>query len=256
MIKIIKNMSERAAVIGEAIFFLGSIFKEIFRGRIRWNEVLAQMYDQGVRSILIVVLTSLASGMVLGLQGYITLQRFGAKEFIARLVVLSLVRELSPVFTALIFSGKAGAGMTAALGTMNTNDQIQATRAMGVNPIEFLVVPRFLACVLVMPVLVVISEIVGILGGYLIAVNEANLPGVFYIRETIQSVTFIDFLSGYIKVFFFSIIVAWICCYQGFYTTGGSQGVGRFTTNAVAYSYISIIVSNVVLTKIILTLWG
>ena len=148
--------------VGEAIFFLGDIVSLIFRGRIRVKDVLNQMYEQGVQSIVIVMLTSLATGTVLGLQGFITLQRFGAKEFIARLVVLSLVREMSPVFTALIFSGKAGAGITAELGTMSTKDQIQATRAMGVDPIEYLVVPRFLACVLVLPLLVIISEILGI----------------------------------------------------------------------------------------------
>ena len=184
------------------------------------------------------------------------MQRFGAKEFIPQLVALSLVRELGPVFTALIFSGKAGAGMTAELGTMNTHDQIQATRALGVNPIEFLVVPRFLACMLVLPMLVIISEILGIVGGYLIAVNHAHLPGAFYINETMQAVDFVDFFSGFIKVFFFSVIIGWICCYQGFFTKGGAIGVGRFTTNAVAYSYIAVILSNAVLTKIILTVWG
>ena len=252
----INKIGEYMAHIGQAIFFLGNIFRVIARGRVRVADVLSQMYGQGVQSIVIIILTSMASGMVLGLQGFVTLQRFGAKEFIARLVALSLVRELGPVFTALIFSGKAGAGMTAELGTMSTHDQIQATRAMAVDPIEFLVVPRFLACVLVLPVLVIISEIVGILGGYMVAVNEARIPGAFYIQETVQAIGYVDFFSGFIKVFFFSIIIAWICCYQGFYTRGGAIGVGRFTTKAVAYSYISIIVSNTVLTKIILTVWG
>ncbi len=242
--------------VGEAIFFLKDIFALIFSGRIRWKEVFNQMYGQGVQSIVIVMLASLATGTVLGLQGSITLQRFGAQEFIARLVALSLVRELGPVFTALIFSGKAGAGMTAELGTMNTHDQIQATRAMGVNPMEYLVVPRFLACFLVLPVLVIISEILGIIGGYMVATAQAHLPSAFYIRETLKAVGYIDFFSGFIKVFFFSIIVGWICCYQGFFTKGGATGVGRFTTKAVAYSYIAVIVSNTVLTKIILTFWG
>ncbi len=242
--------------VGDAIYFLGSILKVIVRGRVRWPSVLTQMYEQGVQSIIIIILTSLASGMVLGLQGVVTLQRFGAKEFIARLVALSLVRELSPVFSSLIFSGKAGAGMTAELGTMNTQDQIQATRAMGVDPIELLVVPRFLACILVMPALIIISEIVGIGGGYLIAVNEGHLQGSFYLREVVKAVGFVDFFSGYVKAFFFSVTIAWVCCYQGFYTKGGAMGVGKYTTKAVAYSYILIIVSNAILTKIILTFWG
>jgi phospholipid/cholesterol/gamma-HCH transport system permease protein len=253
---ILRILHKWVAEIGEAIFFLKDIVVLILRGKVRGQEVLAQMYEQGVQSVVIVVLTSLASGMVLGLQGFITLQRFGAKEFISHLVGLSLVRELGPVFTALIFSGKAGAGITAELGTMNTHEQVEATRALGVNPLEFLVAPRFLACILVLPVLVVISEIVGVFGGYLVAVHEAHLPGVFYIRGTMDAIGYKDFFSGIIKVFFFSVIIGWICCYKGFYTKGGALGVGRFTTQAVAYSYISVIVSNMFLTKIILTLWG
>jgi phospholipid/cholesterol/gamma-HCH transport system permease protein len=254
--RLLKNIFKYLRSVGEAIYFLGDIFSLILRGRIRFNDVLDQMYEQGVQSIVIVMLTSFATGAVLGLQGFTTLQRFGAKEFVARLVVLSLLREMSPVFTALIFSGKAGAGITAELGTMNTQDQIQATRAMGVDPIEFLVVPRFLACVLVLPALVIISEFLGMFGGYMIAVTQAHLPSVFYIHQTLEAVGYIDFFSGFIKVFFFAIIVGWICCYQGFYTQGGATGVGRFTTKAVAYSYIAVILSNTVLTKIILTFWG
>lgn len=242
--------------IGEAIFFLKDIMGYILRGRLKFNDVLCQMYEQGVQSIVIVVLVSLATGVVLGLQGFITLQRFGAKEFVARLVALSLVREMSPVFTALIFSGKAGAGITAALGAMNTNDQIQATRVMGVDPVEFLVVPRFLACVLVLPILVIISELVGIFGGYIISITQAHMPSAFYIHQTLQAVGYVDFFGGVIKLFFFSLIIGWICCYQGFFTTGGAMGVGRFVTRAVAYSYVAVILSNTVLTKIILTLWG
>ncbi len=253
---VIKNISSRLANIGNAVLFLGDIIRVILRGKVRGGEVLNQMYAQGVQSIVIVLLTSMASGMVLALQGFMTLQKFGAKEFVARLVALSLLREMSPVFTSLIFSGKAGAGITAELGTMNTHEQIQATRALGVNPIEFLVVPRFLACVLVLPALLIISEIVGIFGGYLIAISEGHVTGVFYIRQTMAAVDYIDLSSGFIKVFFFSIIIGWICCYQGFYTKGGALGVGQFTTRAVAYSYIAIILSDTILTKLILTFWG
>lgn len=256
ILRLLKKFLGCLRAVGEAIFFLGNILSLILRGRVRINEVLNQMYEQGVQSIVIVMLTSFATGTVLALQGCITLQRFGAKEFVARLVALSLLREMSPVFTALIFSGKAGAGITAELGTMNTQDQIQATRVMGVDPLEFLVLPRFLACVLVLPALVIISEILGMLGGYMIGVTQAHLPGAFYIHQTLASVAYVDFFSGFIKTFFFAIIVGWICCYQGFFTRGGAIGVGRFTTKAVAYSYIAVIVSNTVLTKIILTFWG
>ncbi len=256
MRNLIKNLLTKLSRMGDAIFFLKDVVKVIFQGKVRWNVVMTQMYEQGVQSIVIVILTSLASGTVLALQGFASLERFGAKEFIPRLVALSLVRELGPVFTALIFSGKAGAGITAELGTMNTHEQIQATRAMGVDPIELLVVPRFLACMLVVPILVVISEIVGITGGYMIGVSQANLPGILYWNQTLSSIDYVDFFCGLTKAVFFSVIIAWICTYKGFYTTGGALGVGRFTTQAVAYSYIAVILSNAVLTKILLTIWG
>jgi phospholipid/cholesterol/gamma-HCH transport system permease protein len=255
-LKIFKKLSQSIGAMGEAVFFLGDIMKVVFSGRVRFAQVLEQMYYQGVQSVIIIILASLASGVVLGLQGSITLARFGAREFIAPLVGLSILRELGPVFTAFIYSGKSGAGITAELGTMSTHEQIQATRALGVDPIEFLVVPRFLACVLVMPVLVIISDLVGIFGGYIVGVFHAQLPSTIYIRHTIQSINFVDFFSGMIKCFFFSIIVGWICCYQGFFTSGGALGVGRFTTRAVAYSYMAVNLSNAVLTMIILTIWG
>jgi phospholipid/cholesterol/gamma-HCH transport system permease protein len=242
--------------IGNALWFLGEMTGHILKGRVRYGEVLKQVYEQGIQSVFIIALTSLASGVVLALQGYVAMVRFGAKEYIAHLVALSLVRELGPVFTALIFSGKAGSRITAELGTMNVNDQMLATRTMGVDPVEFLVVPRMIACILVLPILTIISEIVGIAGGYFIGVFEAHIPGSFYFNQTIKAIRYVDFFSGFIKVFFFSILIGWICCYQGFCTKGGSLGVGRFTTKAVAYSYIFIILSNTVLTKIILTFWG
>ncbi len=253
---IVKNLMARLNAMGEAVLFLGDVLKVIFSGRVRFSQVLMQMYYQGVQSVVIVILASMASGVVLGLQGSATLQRFGAREFIAPLVALSLLRELGPVFTAFIYSGKSGAGITAELGTMNTHEQIQATRALGVDPIEFLVVPRFLACVLVLPVLVIIAELVGMLGGYIVGITQAQLPSAIYIRQTMQSIHYVDFFSGLIKSVFFSVIVAWICCYQGFFTSGGALGVGRFTTRAVAYSYIAVLLSNVVLTMFILTVWG
>jgi len=244
------------AGIGNALWFLGEVVGQIVRGRIRFKEVFKQTFELGIQSVVIVVLTSMASGAVLALQGYVAMSRFGAKELVSHLVALSLVRELSPVFTALIFSGKAGARITAELGTMNVNDQMLATRTMGVDPIEFLVVPRMIACFLVLPILTVISEIVGIGGGYLVGVLDAGIPGTFYLNQTIKAVQYVDFFSGFIKNFFFAILIGWICCYQGYFTTGGSLGVGKFTTKAVAYSYIFIIISNTILTKIILTFWG
>jgi len=176
-------LSNYVAELGKALCFFGDVSKYVFRGRIRHGEVLKQMYEQGVQSVVIIALTSLASGAVLAIQGALTLTRFGAKEYIAQLVAWSLVREMSPVFTAIIFSAKAGARITAELGTMNVNDQMLATRALGVDPIEYLIVPRMVACFLVLPILTIVSEFAGITGGYLVGVYEVNIPSAFYIVE-------------------------------------------------------------------------
>ena len=241
--------------LGNAIFFLGEVLALILKGRIRFQEVMKQIYEQGLQSVIIIALSSFASGSVLAMQGHVMLSRFGAKEYVAQLVALSLVRELSPVFSSFIFSGKAGAKMAAELAAMNVNNQITATRTLGVDPIEFLVVPRMVACFFVLPLLVVFSEVVGIFGGYLISLFE-NIPGSFYITQTLKAIRYEDFFGGFIKTFFFAGLIGWICCYQGFFASGGSLGVGKYTTKAVAFSYIFVVLSNVILTKIILTIWG
>ncbi|MCK5179094.1 MAG: ABC transporter permease [Candidatus Omnitrophica bacterium] len=253
---LIRLIAHSIAELGNALCFLGDIVRNILRGRIRYGEVLRQMHEQGVQSVMIIVLTSFSTGAVLAIQGAVTLTRFGAKEYIAQLVAWSLVREMSPVFTAIIFSAKAGARITAELGTMNVNDQMLATRALGVDPIEYLIVPRMIACFLVLPILTVVSEIVGITGGYLVGVFEANIPSAFYMNQTLKAIRYVDFFSGFAKVFFFALLVGWICCYQGFVTRGGSLGVGKFTTKAVAYSIIIVILSNTILTKMMIMFWG
>lgn len=253
---LIRFIAKYVAELGAALCFLGDVVRHICRGRIRIGEVLKQMFEQGVQSVVIIALTSMASGAVLAIQGAVTLTRFGAKEYIAQLVAWSLVREMSPVFTAIIFSAKAGARITAELGTMNVNDQMLATRALGVDPIEYLIVPRMIACFLVLPLLTIVSELVGIAGGYVVGVFEVNIPSAFYINQTLRAIRYVDFFSGFVKVFFFAVLISWICCYQGYVTRGGSLGVGKFTTKAVAYSIIFVILLNTLLTKIILMFWG
>jgi len=247
---------DSVAGLGRALSFLHEVSRQVLRGRIRAGEVAKQMYQQGVQSVIIIALASLASGAVLAIQGASTLSRFGAKEYIAQLVAWSLIREMSPVFTAIIFSAKAGARITAELGTMNVNDQLLATRSLGVDPIEYLVVPRMIACILVLPILTIISEVVGIYGGYLIGVYEANIPSAFYVNQTVKAVRYVDLFSGLSKVYFFALLIGWVCCFQGFMTKGGSLGVGKYTTKAVALSIILVILSNTVLTKMILMFWG
>lgn len=253
----IKNyMISVVSDIGSALVFFIEVMERVFTGKIRLRELILQIYEQGTQSVGIIVLISLATGMVLALQGYVILGRFGAKEYVAQLVALSLVRELSPILGSIVFSGKAGARISAELGTMSVNDQILATRTLGVDPIDYLVVSRILACIIVLPLLIVISEIVGISGGFIIGVYSANISAAFYLRRSIEAIAFVDFFSGLIKTVCFSAIIGWVCCYQGFSTKGGSLGVGQYTTKAVALCYILIIVANFILTKIILSVWG
>lgn len=242
--------------IGAAIVFIGEVLSNILHGKIRIKELIKQVYEQGAQSVGIIALTSLATGMVLALQGYVILVRFGAKEYVAQLVSLSLVRELSPVLSSIVFSGKSGARISAELGSMKVNDQILATRTLGVDPVEYFAVPRVIACFIVLPLLVVISEAIGVFGGYLIGIFEAKMAAAFYWQRTITSIAFVDFFSGIIKTIFFSLLIGFVCCYQGFQTKGGSLGVGQYTTRAVAMCYILVIISNFVLTKVILAVWG
>jgi phospholipid/cholesterol/gamma-HCH transport system permease protein len=244
------------ASIGAAIFFIAEVFGYILRGKIRFRELVRQVYEQGAQSVGIIALTSIATGMVLALQGYVILVRFGAKEYVAQLVSLSLVRELSPVLSSIVFSGKSGARMSAELGSMKVNDQILATRTLGVDPVEYFVVPRVVSCFIVLPLLVVFSEVIGILGGFLIGTLQAHIAPAFYWQRTITSIAFVDFFSGIIKTVFFSFLIGFVCCYQGFQTKGGSLGVGQYTTRAVAMCYILVVLSNFVLTKVILAVWG
>lgn len=251
-----RNINSFFIGLGEAIFFLFDIIGLVLRGKIRLGEVMKQIFEQGLQSVVIIALSSFCSGAVLAMQGHVMLNRFGAKEYVAQLVALSLVRELSPVFSSFIFSGKAGAKIAAELGAMNVNNQIVATKTLGVDPIEYLVVPRMAGCFIVLPILVVFSMVIGIFGGYIVGVFEANIPGPFYVQQTLKAISFDDFLSGFAKSYCFAILIGWICCYQGYFAKGGSLGVGKFTTKAVAYSYIFVVLSNVVLTKLILTLEG
>jgi phospholipid/cholesterol/gamma-HCH transport system permease protein len=172
------------------------------------------------------------------------------------MVGLSMVRELGPIIAAIVFTGKSGAKITAELGSMSVNEQIKATRAMALDPVEFFVTSRFVACVMVLPLLEVISNFVGILGGMAIAVFDLHIPAISYYNQTISSIGTTDLWFGFIKTVIFAVLIALICCYKGLSTRGGATGVGRYTTNAVALCIISIITMNFLLTKILLVLLG
>jgi phospholipid/cholesterol/gamma-HCH transport system permease protein len=243
-------------IAGEILFFFIETFSLILRGRIRFREVLRQIYDLGFAAFSIISVTSFATGMVLAVQAAVILSRFGAREYISKFVGLALVRELGPVLSSIIFVGKSGAKISAEIGAMNVNEQIMATRTLGIDPMDFFTSSRVLACMIALPILVCWSEIVGIFGGLLIGFFQENISPFSYLTATYESIRLVDFLGGLIKTFFFSVAIGIICCYKGFRTSGGSIGVGRYTTEAVALCMIVVIIANFLLTKIILNIWG
>jgi phospholipid/cholesterol/gamma-HCH transport system permease protein len=208
-----------------------------------------------VRSMSIVVITSLFIGMVLALQTAYSLAEFGGALFIGKVVSLSLVRELAPVLMSLMVGGRVGAGITAEIGTMKVTEQIDALRALATNPVRKLVVPRVLATTFMLPMLTVIACFVGILGGLLIAVGSLHLSANFYMRSVINTLRYNDVASGVGKTFFFGFGIGIIACYNGLKTSGGADGVGRATTATVVTASITVLIMDFFLTKLFLFLF-
>jgi len=227
------------------------------------RDFVQQMDSIGVQSLFIVLLTGLFTGMVLALQSAVEMKQFGATIYIGRLVGASTVRELGPVLTALMVTGRAGSGMAAAIGAMKVTEQVDALRSMGVDPVRKLVTPRVLAALIMMPLLTVITDLVAILGGMLIAVMKLGLTADLYMRSVyltlaetgfIWRVVPIDVFSGLLKPLVFGGIMALTSCYYGLQASGGTEGVGRATTQAVVTSSILILASDYFLTQILIAL--
>jgi phospholipid/cholesterol/gamma-HCH transport system permease protein len=219
------------------------------------NETLGQMDSLGVGSLTIVVLTGMFTGMVLALQSSATLDVFGARPYVGRLVSLSMVRELGPVLTALMVTGRVGSGMAAELGSMVVTQQIDALRVLGSDPIRKLVVPRVLAAVLMVPVLTVISDTLGIFGASLISIFSLSLSWEFYWRSVGQALALNDVIMGMSKPVVFGFLLATVGCHRGLATTGGTRGVGIATTESVVTASVLILVSDFFMTKVLLVLF-
>lgn len=229
------------------------------------QDLVQQMDAIGVQSLGIVLLTGLFTGMVLALQSAVQLQTFGATMFIGRLVAASMIRELGPVLAGLMVAGRVGSGIAAQLGSMKVTEQIDALNTLGTDPIKKLVTPRVLASLIMLPVLTIINDLVGILGGMIIAKLMFGLQTGFYwstVWEQIAADGFTlryipkDFVQGLTKPFVFGGIISITACYYGLGTTGGTEGVGLSTTRTVVATSISILVVDYFLTQILLTLFG
>ncbi|MBP7147416.1 MAG: ABC transporter permease [Acidobacteria bacterium] len=215
------------------------------------REWIRQMVRVGVESLPVIGLMALFTGMVLALQTYKGFERFNAEGYVGSVVALSLTRELAPVIGALMISGRVGSSLAAELGSMRVTEQIDALTVMAAEPMQYLVVPRVAAATLMLPPLIAIADALGIVGGYMVAVHLLGANPVVYWDRTFQYLTLNDLFSGLIKAAVFGLILGVTGCMKGFYTTGGAEGVGRATTNAVVMSSLVILLSDFFLTKVL-----
>ncbi|HEX2252485.1 MAG TPA: ABC transporter permease [Thermoanaerobaculia bacterium] len=216
-----------------------------------WRELARQMVRIGLRSIPVIMLTTLFTGAVMALQTFTTLQRFHAESYVGSLVALSMVRELASVLAGLVLAGRSGSAMAAELGTMRVTEQIDALEVMATDPIHYLFVPRVWATTAMLPLLVMMGNALGIAGGYVVAVVLMGANPVSYMENTFKFMEVDDVVSGLVKAAVFGLLIAVIGCQKGFYTSGGAEGVGYSTTNAVVTASIAILISDFFLTKLL-----
>lgn len=235
---------------GEIVLFaLQAVIRGV-TGKIYLRQLARQMVDIGYYSLPVVGLTAIFTGMVLALQSYTGFSRFEAQSAVATIVVLSVTRELGPVLAGLMVAGRVGAAMAAELGTMRVTEQIDALSTLSTDPFRYLIFPRILAGVLMLPCLVIIADIIGVLGGFIVGVAKLGFGPIEYINSTIEFLRAEDVISGLVKAAVFGFLVTLMGCYQGYHSGRGAQGVGAATTRAVVSASIMILVANYIVTEI------
>jgi phospholipid/cholesterol/gamma-HCH transport system permease protein len=234
--------------VGEIGIFLFSIVKWLFKKPFFFHQLFKQMEFIGVKSSSVIVLTGVFTGMVTALQMNYGFRQFGAEALVGSTTTLSVTRELGPVLAALMVTARAGSAMTAEIGTMRVTEQIDAMTVMGVNPFQYLVIPRIIAGLLVMPMLTLVFDAVGMAGSWIVGVKILGInESMFWYRIT-QYVHYKDIFSGLFKAAFFGLIISSVGSYKGYSTTGGAEGVGTATTYSVVISSVSILVADYILT--------
>jgi phospholipid/cholesterol/gamma-HCH transport system permease protein len=243
---------------GRMGLFLARALASVFKKPFKITPVIRQIHFIGTRSVFVILFTGAFTGMVLGLQGYYTLRKFGSEGFLGSAVALSLVRELGPVLAALMVIGRAGSAMCAEVGIMRNSEQIDALECMAVDPYRYLIVPKLLAGIIAMPLLTAIFDVIGILGGYLIGVGLFDINQGTYFQGMYASVVWADVEMGLVKSLVFGLLLVWICTCKGFFLhlepSGGfgAEGVSRTTTNAVVLSSVSVLVWDYLISAILL----
>lgn len=243
-----KWFSGLLAVFGEYSLLIISVVWVSLKRPPQFKLVRDQLYEIGVMSLPVVAITGFSTGMVLAAQAFFQLSDKGLAGATGLMVAKAMLVELGPVLTAFMITGRVGAAMCAELGTMRVTEQIDALRSMAVNPLRYLVAPRFIAGLFMVPLLTIFSSIMGVFGGYLISVYYYHMAPISYLDPIRINVTTFDFVSGMVKAFVFGIIIVTISCFRGMMTRGGAAGVGRSTTNSVVICYSVILIVNFLLT--------
>ena len=238
----------------EYVRMLGRVGRGLVSPPIYYRDIIEQFEAIGVGSLTVVLLTGMFTGMVLALQSGLTLDQFGARSMVGRLVSASIVKELGPVLTGLMVAGRVGSGIAAELGSMVVTDQISALRALGTDPIRKLVLPRILAGFLMVPILTVIASGVGMVGGWIVTVSLLRVASSVYWNSVVQGLYIQDVWMGLIKPFVLGFTIVSIGCHVGMRTSGGTQGVGRSTTNAVVASSVAVIAVDFLVTQLLIVL--
>ncbi|RKU26882.1 ABC transporter permease [Candidatus Poribacteria bacterium] len=244
--------------IGDAVSLLGETIYQIFRRPFQLNLLIKQLLLIGFNSLSVVLVSGFFTGMVLGVQGYVQLKPYAVEGSVAQFVSVSVVKELGPMITAFVLSGRIGASITAELSTMKVTEQIDALEVMGTNPVKYLVVPRFLACSIMLPTLTIFSTFAGIFGGFVAVVSLFGFNGYFYVLEVQKHLFVGSVLISLIKATSFGMAIAAVGCYKGFSisTAGGAEGVGIATTGSAVVSLITILVLDFVLNHILFNILG
>lgn len=241
--KIGREVLDLAEALGAGALMLKSVVYWAFRSKLEFKETIKQCVSIGVNSVTVTALTSFFTGMVLSLQtGHSSRNLFNEPLYIGTMVAFTMLKELGPVLTSVVVAGRAGAVVTAEIGTMNVTEQIEALYTLGTNPTRHLLVPRYIAFMLMLPLLTVLADFLGILGGALVGVVRLDIPVSVFMNDIYTYVGIKDFMHGFLKTFAFAFMIATVSCYKGLHTKGGAEGVGKATTEAVVLSMVLVMV--------------
>lgn len=244
-----------ASGLGGVALMMRQVLRELFKRPLHIFLIVEQIYHIGLNSVGLVLVTATSTGMVMALQFGLGLEKFGGKLYVPKIVSLSMVREMGPVFCSLVFAARVGAGIASEIGSMTVTQQIDAIRALGTSPIKRIVIPRILACLIALPLLVALGDVFGVMGSIAIEVSELGLDPKFCVEKISETVVMTDYLEGLGKTVFFALFVSVTACYYGLKVRGGTQGVGLATRGSVVVSSVMVLVGDFFLTKLFIFLF-